>query len=99
MHAWNLSVCGFWWCVVVCMYTSFTTGNPLSISSPLVVKRSLCLCNSAMLEQYAVLYAGCLVVSSVAFRSFRSLQVQIQRRGAKKGELLCGMPVFMAKQD
>ena len=103
MHAWNLSVCGIWWCVwlCACIRTSFTTGNPLSISSPLVVKRILCLCNSALLqcnfEQYAV--HGCLVVSFVAFRSFRSLQVQIQRRGAKEGKLLCGMPVFMAKQN
>ena len=39
---------------VVCMYTSLTTGNPLSIPSPLIVKRSVCLCNSALFEQYAV---------------------------------------------
>ena len=65
-----------------------------SISSPLIVKRLLCLYECALFEQYAV---GCLVVSSVAFRSFCSLQVQIQRRGAKEGELLCGMPVLMDK--
>ena len=74
-------------CVVVCMYTSFTTGNPLSISSLLVVKRSLCLCKSALFEQYAVLHH---LLHSIHYRCIN--RGEERKRGNSSNVCLCFWP-------
>ena len=65
MHGTCLSVGFGGVCGCVHVYIIYYWKPTTSISSPLVVKRSLFLCNSALFEQYAVV--PCYIISCILF--------------------------------